>query len=79
MIVNLIVKVLTTIATWFVDMFPKGQPHLGVLESAFHYMDWIGIVVPVGTLVTVMGIGVGITAVVWIIQAIIWAWKLVKW
>ncbi len=74
-----LIKVFVSVATWFVKLFPSGTPHLSVIESALSDMGFLRLVVPFGTLGAVIGIGVGIVAVVYIIRAVVWAWLLVKW
>lgn len=74
-----IIKLFTAIATWFVNLFPEGAPHLTVITGALDDMGFLRLVVPFGTLFSVVGIAVGIMAVVWLITALVWAWKLVKW
>lgn len=79
MVLLALVKVFVAVATWFVELFPAGTPHLSVITSAFADMGFLRLVVPFGTLGTVIGIGVGIVAVVYIVRALVWAWMLVKW
>lgn len=79
MVLLFLVNVLVKVAVWFVDLFPSGSPHLSVIQSAFSDMGFLSLVVPVGTLGSVVGIGVGAIAVIWTVRALVWAWKLVKW
>lgn len=74
-----LVGVFVAVGTWFVSLFPKGSMPVSAVEGAFHYMSFLGVVVPVETLVTIVGLMVGITVAVWTVQGIVWVWKLIKW
>lgn len=79
MLLNALLQVLISVAQWFVSLFPSGTANVSSLQGAFSDMGFLRLVVPFGTLSEVVGVAVGIVAVVYIVQAVIWAWKLVKW
>lgn len=80
MVLLALVKVFVALAMWFVSLFPSGQPHhLTSLIAAFKDMGFLGLVLPFGAIGSAVGIAVGIVTVTWLISALIWAWKLVKW
>lgn len=79
MVLLALIQVFVSVAVWFVDLFPVGTAHLSVIESALGDMGFLRLVVPFGTLGDVIGIGVGIVAVVWVARAVLWFWRLVKW
>ncbi|MHB0929265.1 MAG: hypothetical protein ACYC3W_10280 [Candidatus Nanopelagicales bacterium] len=79
MILQALVSVLVAIAVWFVDLFPVGQPNLAIIEGALSDMGFLRLVIPFGTLAAVVNVAVGIWVVVWVAEALIWAWRLVKW
>lgn len=80
MVLLALVKVFIAVAKWFVSLFPAGVPSgFHIIGASLDDMGFLRLVVPFGTLSSVVKIGVGVMVVVWLIEALVWAWKLVKW
>jgi hypothetical protein len=79
MVLLSLIKMFVALGVWFVGLFPSGQPHLSLVASAFSDMGFLRMVVPFGTLGSVISIGVGIVGVVYLVRALVWFWMLVKW
>lgn len=79
MVLLALLKVFVAFGLWIVQLFPKGSAHVGVIQSSLDSMGFLRLVLPFGTLSTVVAIAMGIVSVTWVISAFVWLWKLVKW